>query len=173
MTPTTTRAGLLGAMTTLLLFVAAGGLPTRIDTSLTPAQLDLVRTATEAYLDPAVALADGYVPAGECESGPDGIMGQHWVNAALVDDGLVDPSRPEVLLYLPDDGGAQLLGVEYLVPAVATGGRVPDLFGIAFDGPMDGHAPGMPEHYDLHVWAHYPNPDGLVAPWNAALTCPV
>lgn len=28
----------------------------------------------------------------------------------------------------------------------------PTIFGQAFDGPMPGHNPEMPWHYDIHVW---------------------
>jgi hypothetical protein len=36
---------------------------------------------------------------------------------------------------------------------------------------MLGHAPGMPIHYDLHVWLWKHNPSGLYAPWNPDATC--
>ena len=31
---------------------------------------------------------------------------------------------------------------------------------------MLGHAPGMPIHYDLHVWLQKRNPSGMFAQWN-------
>ena len=43
-------------------------------------------------------------------------------------------------------------------------------FGQPFDGPMPGHSPGMPIHYDLHVWLWETNAGGLFA-FNAALSC--
>lgn len=42
-------------------------------------------------------------------------MGNHYVNGALVGDGELDASRPEVLIYEASDGGLQLVGVEFLV----------------------------------------------------------
>ena len=48
----------------------------------------------------------------------------------------------------------------------------PVLFGRTFDGPMPGHAPGMPWHYDLHVWAWKHNPAGLFAQFNPKVRCP-
>jgi hypothetical protein len=36
---------------------------------------------------------------------------------------------------------------------------------------MFGHAPGMPVHYDLHVWLWKTNPSGLFNPWNPDLSC--
>ena len=35
-----------------------------------------------------------------------------------------------------------------------------------FDGPMLGHEPGMPIHYDLHAWLWKQNPSGMFARWN-------
>jgi hypothetical protein len=48
----------------------------------------------------------------------------------------------------------------------------PVLFGRTFDGPMPGHAPGMPWHYDLHVWAWEHNPAGTFSQFNPSLACP-
>ena len=36
---------------------------------------------------------------------------------------------------------------------------------------MTGHSPGMPVHYDLHVWLFDSNPDGVFAPWNPSVSC--
>lgn len=49
----------------------------------------------------------------------------------------------------------------------------PVLFGRTFDGPMAGHGPGMPWHYDLHVWIWAHNPSGTFAQFNPApnVTC--
>lgn len=134
-------------------------------------ELATIRAATARYHDVAVAVADGYEPAGHCEASDDGVMGVHWFNPRLAADAEVDPTRPEILLYLPTEDGDRLVGVEWFVPAALTGGETPELYGVPFDGPMAGHAPGMPEHYDLHVWAWRHNPDGMTAPWNPDLSC--
>jgi hypothetical protein len=47
----------------------------------------------------------------------------------------------------------------------------PELFGQAFQGPMPGHFPGMPWHWDLHAWIWANNPNGLFEQWNPALSC--
>jgi hypothetical protein len=47
----------------------------------------------------------------------------------------------------------------------------PVLFGRVFDGPMPGHAPGMPWHYDLHVWVWKHNPGGIFAQFNPTVSC--
>ncbi|MFP5322320.1 MAG: hypothetical protein ACLGIC_10805 [Acidimicrobiia bacterium] len=90
-------------------------------------------------------------------------------------DGRIDPRRPEILLYVPTDAGLQLAGVEYFKADadqdLATDDDRPRLMGHEFDGPMEGHEPGMPVHYDLHAWVYAHNPDGELAPWNPAVSC--
>lgn len=136
------------------------------------AELAPVRAATARYHDVAVALADGYVPVSHCEESPEGAMGVHYLHPQLAADGIVDPTRPELLLYVPGEEGPRLVGVEYFVAEAATGGTRPYVFDVPFDGPMAGHSPDMPEHYDLHVWLWRHNPAGMTAPWNPALSCP-
>ena len=48
----------------------------------------------------------------------------------------------------------------------------PKLFGQVFDGPMAGHNPTGPWHWDLHVWLWEYNPLGLFVPLNPAVSCP-
>jgi hypothetical protein len=102
-------------------------------------------------------------------------MGFHYAKPAAMADSKIDPLEPEILLYAPVGTSLQLVGVEYFKPdadqRVSTEGDRPSIFGRAFDGPMFGHGPGMPVHYDLHVWLWKPNPSGLFNPWNPDLTC--
>ena len=136
-----------------------------------------VRQATAKYHDVGTALADGYLPTEHCIEAPGvGGMGYHYLNPALVGDPSVDPSKPEVLLYAPKkNGGLKLVGVEYLVvdadQDLATDADRPDLFGVPFKGPMGGHEPGMPVHYDLHAWIFKGNPDGVFADFNPKVRC--
>ena len=127
-----------------------------------------VRAATARYSYLANAVADGYYPAGQCMQDARGAMGQHYVNQRYA--GRLDPLHPPELFYVPVNGTLRLGGVEYYVPA-ASATRVPSLFGRPFDGPMPGHAPGQPEHYDLHVWLFIDNPAGLYAPYDPELSC--
>ena len=66
-----------------------------------------------------VAEAEGYHLQFGCVSGPDaGAMGMHFVNGALVGDGVIDASKPEIVLYEPQaDGRLKLIGADYLVLA--------------------------------------------------------
>ena len=155
-------------------------------------ELARARTATDKYHDSSRALRDGFVAAGGCEQSAEGGMGVHYVNLARYAAHRLDPSldaaRPEFLLYRPgDNGGRQrLAGVEYGVPVFLNGlpyygsappdprviNPAPTFFGHTFDGPMRGHVPEQPWHYDLHVWLWSKNPAGVFAPWNPAWRCP-
>lgn len=131
-----------------------------------------VRQHTKQYHDEAAALADGFIPTDECVPG----MGYHYVNPQRLDDRL-ELTRPEVLLYGPSpDGGRRLLGAEWVVVDddgdVSTDHDRPQVFGHEFQGPMEGHVPGMPVHYDLHAYAWADNPNGAFSPVNPTITCP-
>lgn len=155
-----------------------------------------VKQATAAFHDVTKAVAAGYLApeAGACVASPAGGMGVHAVNPALTGDQVIDPLRPEVLLYEPKHGGGfRLVGVEYFMAVLVRNtvtGQVspwfaetpwpaeyevvtprPSAFGQAFDGPMPGHEPGMPWHYDLHVWTWAPNPSGDFAMFNPRVEC--
>ena len=96
------------------------------------------------------------------------------MNYARIDRNLVI-EKPEAVLYEPTGKGRKLVAIEYVVPDrdqdLSTDGDRPSLFGDAFDGPMPGHTPGMPVHYDLHVWAWEANPNGTFAQWNPNVHC--
>lgn len=134
-----------------------------------------IRAATAEFHNPAKAEAAGFVPDEHCEPG----MGQHWVNPQNIEDGVHDPKNPDVLLYeVRPNGKPRLVGVEWLQwdadQDLSTDEDRPELRGMAFDGPMAGHGPGMPIHYDLHVWTHDDNPAGAWTPVNTSpdLACP-
>ena len=141
-----------------------------------PPELQAVRAAVARFHSVDEAIAAGYVQASPCEETAAGAMGIHFVNPPLFAPG-IDPSNPEILLYAPRaDGSLELVAVEYWQADadqdLGTSGDRPSLFGRGFDGPMAGHAPGMPIHYDLHVWVVERNPAGVFAQWNPSITCP-
>ena len=142
-----------------------------------PPELQDVRAAVAPYHSIEQAERDGYVRASPCESSAAGTMGHHYANPALMADGEIDLLRPEVLLYLPGENGRlALVAVEYVKfdadGSLLTDNDRPFLFGQPFDGPMPGHNPRMPVHYDLHVWVAEQNPNGVYAQWNPAIRCP-
>lgn len=155
------------------LVTAALSLPTAsMAASSAPDGPDLarVRAATAAFHRVEVAEAAGYVPASPCEAGPDGGMGVHYLHPELAADPTLDPERPEILLYEPTrNGRMRLVGVEWWTPDI--GQPRPEVLGVPLDGPMAGHSPDMPVHYDLHVWVWKHNPDGMTASWNPAVDC--
>jgi hypothetical protein len=77
----------------------------------------IVRETTRRYQDVNQATADGYQLLFGCVSGPDdGAMGMHYVNLSLVADGVLDPRRPEIVIYEPQpNGGRKLIGADFLV----------------------------------------------------------
>jgi hypothetical protein len=165
--------GLVGTAATLVVTAAFAG-----DGPL-PAELQEVRAAVARYHSFAQAEQDGYtIRAGEpCVRSPLGTMGVHANNAALMADDALDPLRPEILLYVANESGSlKLVGVEYWKADadqnLATSDDRPSFFGQQFQGPMPGHNPTMPIHYDLHVWVAEDNPSGVFAQFNPALACP-
>lgn len=175
------------ASVTILAAIAANELPaqahdghgsTPVAASLTKAQRRVIVEATKRYRDVDAAVAAGYLPTEECAALPGvGGMGYHYVNPTFASDAKVDPVTPEILLYAKDRKGQLFLaGVEYFVADAdqdpSTDADRPTLFGHGFDGPMPGHDPGMPMHYDLHTWVYLDNPSGELAAWNPRVTCP-
>jgi hypothetical protein len=141
-----------------------------------PARLvQLVREATQPFLNVNAATAAGYQPYLGCVSGQDhGAMGVHYVNGNLVGDGELDASKPEVLVYEPSAQGLTLVAVEFVVIAadwLAHHSTHPVLEGQTFlliDSP---NRFGLPAHFELHVWAWRDNPKGAFVDWNNAVTC--
>lgn len=167
----------------LALLVAFVSLASAATGGITDAQalkdLAAVRLATFKYHDVNQALADGFTPTETCVAVPGvGGMGYHYVNIDRVIDPAIELTKPEILLYARVDGEMKLVGVEYMLAIGAPDTQVPNpappapvLFGQSFDGPMEGHEPGMPPHYDFHVWVWQANPDGMFAPLNPLVSC--
>lgn len=129
----------------------------------------LLKSATARFRDLDSAVAAGYlrrVP--RClANGSQGTMGYHHPNRSLLDD-RVELERPEMLLYTRDASGQyQLNGVEYIVPysALPRDARPPRVMGQELK-----RSDGLQLWY-LHVWIWTPNPAGLFADWNPAISC--
>jgi hypothetical protein len=104
----------------------------------------------------------------------EGSMGYHWMRLDLItyDPKSVIPVQPAGLLYFQKEDLSWVLGgVEYLLWAARQ--PRPDVYGETFDGPMAGHQATQPEHFDLHTYAGYLNPDGVFTTWNSAAACPL
>ena len=148
---------------------------------LTPAQgalLKIVRDNTERFKDVSVAEAEGYSLLFGCVSGPDaGAMGLHYVNLSLVAAGVVDATRPQVVIYEPlPDSHLQLIGADFLVIAsdwdkAHPGQGAPQLMGQLFHYFESPNRFGLPAFYTLHVWAWKENPNGAFVNWHPNVSC--
>ena len=139
-------------------------------------ELQRAKAATARYHSVEQAERDGYVLNSPCVASPAGTMGFHYENFALMADDALDPELPEILVYAPkQNGNLELVAIEYWKADAdgnpATDTDRPTLFGVPFNGPMPGHHPAMPVHYDLHVWLWDDNPSGLFAQFNPSVSC--
>lgn len=169
--------GLLAAMVLSLAWATGSPAGANADDQALARQMAEVRRATAKYHSLDVALADGYIPFGDplpCVENPGvGTMGYHYYNPTLLHDGVLDPTRPELLVYAPSGNDVRLGAVEYMMPlATWSGPGAPNLFGKPFDGPMAEHEPNTSgDHYDQHAWVWAHNPAGVLATWNPSVAC--
>ena len=138
--------------------------------------IKVVRDATERFKDVSVAEAEGYALQFGCVTGPDsGAMGLHYVNAALVNSGVLDATRPQIVIYEPTPGGGlRLIGADFLVIADtwnATHSSPPQLMGQLFHLFESPNRFGLPAFYTLHVWAWKENPNGAFVNWHPKVSC--
>lgn len=138
-------------------------------------QLAALKKSLAPFQDVRTAEAAGFIPVSGCEVSEEGGMGVHYLNPVRAAQAL-DATKPSILLYEPTgDGSMRLLAAEWFQADadqdVHTDTDRPTLFGKPFDGPMPGHNPMMPVHYDLHVWLFDSNPAGVFAPWNPSVDC--
>lgn len=146
--------------------------------------LQAARQASAPFHDLDAAMAAGHTEVFHdvvfdttCFAQPGvGAMGHHYMNPALR-DGVVDASRPEVLVYESrPDGSLKLVAVEYWVSATdwAAAGNTepPSLFGRQFDAIGVPNRLGTSAFYALHAWIWKPNPTGMFAMWNPKVSCP-
>jgi hypothetical protein len=135
--------------------------------------IDDVRGATADFRDVKTAEDAGYGIFQNCftEEGVGG-MGQHYVNGDLAGDDVVDPLKPEALVYEPrEDGKLLLVALEYLVFADNWKSEdPPTAFGQDFHLLTD--IPETPPVWALHIWLWSHNTDGLFADYNPIIFCP-
>jgi hypothetical protein len=138
--------------------------------------VDDTRAGIERFTDVRVALADGYVPGT-----PPNAPSVHYSNPKYAHNGIVlDPTRPQTLVYANTPSGPMLLGAMYMMPKANipppdVGGSLAEWhthsnlcftlpkfaidgaaspFGTCPVGSINGPTPAM-----LHVWT-VPNPGG-------------
>ncbi len=141
------------------------------------ALIKAVRDATAQYQNVRSAENDGYHLEFGCVSGSDsGAMGLHYVNDTLVANGVVDVSRPQIVLYEAQPNGTlKLTGADYLVLAqpwdTKHPGTPPQLMGQIFHYFEAPNRFGLPAFYTLHVWAWKDNPNGAFVNWHPDVNC--
>jgi hypothetical protein len=140
------------------------------------ALIQIVRDATARFQNASDAVAAGYHLQFGCVSGPDsGAMGLHFVNGSLVNGGVIDARRPQIVIYEPQaDGHLQLIGADYLVIAStwdASHTGPPQLMGQLFHYFEAPNRFGLPAFYTLHVWAWKDNPNGAFVNWHPDVSC--
>ena len=118
-------------------------------------ELARARAATARFRDVAQARAAGYVVASPCVASLEGAEG-------IRSSGRVTSSTVSCASDWRADADQNL----------GTADDKPRLFGRPFDGPMAGHDPAMPIHYDLHVWLWKTNPRGMFVAFNPNASCP-
>ena len=138
--------------------------------------IKIVRDATERFKDVAVAKAEGYALQFGCVSGSDsGAMGMHYVNGDLVNSGVIDATRPQIVIYEPmPNGTLKLIGADYLVIADqwnSTHSDPPQLMGQLFHLFEAPNRFKLPAFYTLHVWAWKENPTGAFVNWHQNVSC--
>jgi hypothetical protein len=146
-------------------------------------ELAQVRRATAQFHSVEAAIEAGYQlgymnGAGQqiitgCIAHPTlGAMGYHYFNKALIDDLVIDPLKPEGLVYASaPNGGLKLVAVEYVVPGPASNPAGPAVAPTPFGMGMHILVPQVGFH-TLHAWIWGHNPSGMFAHWNPEVTCP-
>jgi hypothetical protein len=143
------------------------------------ALIKIVRDSTDRFHDVAEAEREGYALSFGCVSGPDqGAMGLHFINMELVGRGVIDPTKPQIILYEPTaDGRLKLTGADFLVDAQQWDNDKthkpgpPELMGQLFHFFESPNRFGLKAFYTLHVWAWKDNPNGAFVNWHPAVAC--
>lgn len=171
----------LAVLVAIIGVVAYGG--NALATSTPQRDLARVRQATAPFHRVDAAIAAGYelgyvngpgvrIITGCIAHPTAGAMGYHYFNKQLIDDLVVDPLRPEGLVYAPGaDGGLKLVAVEYVVPGLASNPPGPAVAPTVFGQQMHILVPAVGFH-TLHAWIWSTNPSGMFAHWNPEVTCP-
>jgi len=172
------RLGLLSSLAAAGPLLAAGtGAGDSEDAQAVPANLvQIVREATEKFVDVNAAVAAGYEPAFGCVTGPDmGAMGVHYINGALVSGGQLNAKEPQALIYEPVGKAMKLVGVEFIAiadPWLTAHQQAPPILEgqlLQYIGTPNRYA--LPGLFELHVWAWRDNPHGAYVDWNTHVSC--
>ena len=142
---------------------------------------DDIRQATARYHDLSKAESAGYAEFPDAqgirciELPGTGAMGVHYVKGSLVGDAVLDPRRPEALVYEQRGNNMHLVALEYIVFKQvwedAGNQQPPRMFGRPFNLTPAPNRFGIPAFYSLHAWAWKVNPEGDFFAWNPRVDC--
>jgi hypothetical protein len=172
------RLGLLSSLAAAgpLLAAGTGGNDSEQEQAAPANLVQIVREATERFVDVNAATAAGYAPAFGCVTGPDmGAMGVHYINGALVSGGQLNAKEPQALIYEPVGKAMKLVGVEFIAiadPWLTAHQQAPPILEgqlLQYIGAPNRYA--LPGLFELHVWAWRDNPHGAYVDWNTHVTC--
>ena len=146
------------------------------------ADLSTARAATARFHQVGEATTAGYGEFRDaakiaCIETPGvGVMGIHYANGLALGDAVLDPAKPEALVYQPlPNGKLRLVAAEYIVfqgawlEAGNTSG--PTLFGQPLKLIPMGNRYGLPPFYEIHAWIWQHNPSGMFKDWNPSGSC--
>jgi hypothetical protein len=165
-------AGLAALLVVALPTMALGGQDELAVVRQVSAQFHRVEAAIEAGYELGYVNGSGNRIITGCVAHPTaGAMGYHYFNKELIDDLVVDVSRPEGLVYAPAaDGGLKLVAVEYVVPGANSNppgvSEPPTVLGqeMVILVPAVGW-------YTRHAWVWSTNPAGIFAHWSPEVSC--
>jgi len=126
-----------------------------------------LRRVTARYHDIEVAKRDTFVLLHDCETRlNDEPVGTVYVNLGRLTDGVINPEKPDALIYEPSDKGLKLVGVEFAIPFVLWPQPTPpQLLGTTFQREDEFGV------FALHAWVWRRNPNGIFAETNPRVTC--
>ena len=128
--------------------------PSAADTAAAAELLATTTAATSRFADPAVALAEGYAQVTPYSF--HGLRAAHFYNPAYDDDHLLDPARPEVVIYAKNAANAIVLAGVMFIASPGTGPQ------------PAGELTVWHEHHDVCI---SPNPAAII-PTNPTGICP-
>jgi hypothetical protein len=147
----------------LLLAAAGVAVPAAAAQGSQP-DLNAVRQATARFHSVPNAERAGYTRFLDCmDDGTSKGMGQHYVRMDLLgDDGALEATTPEALVYDESSGSPRLVAVEYVVPGSPTD-PAPHLLGRTFT-----YLPSLGV-WKLHYWIWRANSDGIFKDFSPAV----
>src|SRR5262245_21847529 len=113
------------------------------------ARIAQIRRVTDRYHEIDVAIKEGFVKLHDCEVRPnEGPVGTVYVHVDRLMDGVINPAKPDALIYEPTTtGGLKLVGVEFAVPyALWKSKELPRFLGVTFQREDEFQV------YALHLW---------------------